>query len=107
MRITNNMLTHAQFEGLSVNMAAIAKAQAQVSSGKRLQQASDDPTGATQIMASSTSLRALEDYRTNVKRASSRVDLEDTVLQQVGDLLTRAKEIGVQQATSTASDQTR
>ena len=73
MRITNNMLTRAQFEGLSMNMAALAKAQTQVSTGKRLSQASDDPTASTQIMASGTSLRALEDYRTNVQRASSRV----------------------------------
>ena len=64
---------------------------------------SDDPGAAMQVMDSNSSLRALDQYQTNVQRASSRVDLEDSVLQQIGDLLTRAKELGVSQATDTAS----
>lgn len=88
-------------------MAALLKSQTQATTGKRLQAASDDPTAAVQIMASQSSLAALDQYRTNVQRASSRVGLEDGVLQQMGDLLSRVKELGISQATSTASDQTR
>src|ERR1043166_6958468 len=107
MRITNNMMSSSQLDGLSLNIAALNKAQATVTSGHRMQQASDDPTAATQVMASASSLRALDSYRTGVQRASSRVSLEDNVLGQIGDLLTRAKELAVQQGTSTATDQTR
>lgn len=107
MRITNNMLTRSQFDTLARNMAGLEKAQAQVSTGKRLQQASDDPTAATQILDSGSALRALDQYRTNVQRASSRVDLEDSVLQQIGDLVTRAKEVGLQAGGSLATSQTR
>jgi flagellar hook-associated protein 3 FlgL len=107
MRITNNIMSRAQFDGLSASMAALDKAQSQVVSGKRLQLASDDPTAAMQVMTSDSSLRALDQYRTNVQRASSRIGIEDDVLQQMGNLLTRAKELGVSQIGSTANSQTR
>ena len=107
MRITSNMITRSQMNELAANMAALDRAQAQVTTGHRLQQASDDPTAATRIMASSTSLRALDQYKSNVQRASSRVDLEDSVLQQISDIVTRAKEVGLQQGSDTASAQTR
>ena len=101
------MMSRAQFDGLSTAMATLQKAQAQVTSGKRMQSASDNPTGAMQVMTSDSALRALDQYRTNVQRASSRVSIEDSVLQQIGDLMTRAKELSVAQATSTATPQTR
>jgi len=88
-------------------MAALLKAQAQVSSGKRMQAPSDDPLAATQVMSSGSSLRALDQYRSNVQAASSRIAQEDAVLQQIGDLVTRAKEIGLSEGGSTASDATR
>ena len=107
MRITNNIMTRTQFDGLAAAMAAMNDAQARVTSGKRLQSASDDPAAAMQVMTSDSSLRALDQYRTNVQRASSRVSIEDSVLQKIGDLLTRAKELGVSQTGTTATSQTR
>jgi flagellar hook-associated protein 3 FlgL len=107
MRITNNIISRSQFQGIAASMAALDKAQAHVTTGKRMLAASDDPTGAMQSMTSDTSLRALDQYRTNVQRAFSRIGIEDDVLNQVGNLLTRAKELGVSQAGSTASSQTR
>jgi flagellar hook-associated protein 3 FlgL len=92
---------------MSQNMAALAKAQAQMTSGHRVQKASDDPTATTQIMASGSALRSLDQYRTNVQRASTRIAQEDDVLQQIGDLVTRAKEVGLQQVAGTATPQSR
>lgn len=107
MRITNNMTAQAQLDGLSLNMTALLKVQEQVSSGNRLQAASDDPAAATRIVSTNSSLASLDQYLTNVQRASSRVSTEDGVLQQVNDILARVKQIGVQQATVTTTDQLR
>lgn len=107
MRITNSIIATAQWDGLAANMAALMKAQSQVSSGKRLQAASDDPLAATQIMSSGSALRALDQYKTNVQAASSRIAQEDAVLSQIGDLVTRAKELGLQEGGSTSTDATR
>jgi len=107
MRITSNMLAAQQMTALQSNISLLQQAQDQVTSGKRINQASDDPAASMSIMTSGSALRALDQYQTNVKRASDRVNLEDQVLSQLGDLVTRAKELAVAQSSATASDSTR
>ena len=58
-------------------------------------------------MQSSSGLRALEQYQRNLSAGQSRLELEDTVLNQVTEALTRAKELAMSQATDTASTATR
>lgn len=106
MRITSNMLLAQQIAAMQSNNTAMSQAQIQVSTGKRINEASDDPAGAVNIMSSDSSLRALDEYRTNVQTASSRASVEDGVLQQMSDLLTRVKELGVQENTATATPTT-
>jgi flagellar hook-associated protein 3 FlgL len=88
-------------------MALMQKAQQQSTTGKRLSAPSDDPVAATRIMQTGSSLRALEQYRTSVTRASSRLGIEDEALSQLGDLVSRAKVLGVQASGDTATAQTR
>jgi len=107
MRITNNMIMQSQYDAMQTNITSLNRASQVATTGKRILQASDDPNASTQVMASNTTLRALDQYKTNVQRAASRVDTEDGVLSQIGDLITRAKEIGLQQGGDTASAATR
>jgi flagellar hook-associated protein 3 FlgL len=107
MRITSNMMASQQLAGLQINMAALQKAQQQVSTGKRLSSASEDPSATMSIMQSGSSLRALEQYRTSVQSATSRLGIEDAALQQLGDLVSRVKVLGVQASGDTATAQTR
>ena len=107
MRVTTNMILQEQTMGLRLNTEALDRAQARVTTGLKLQTASDDPTAASSVMATSSSLRALDQYKTNVSRASARINAEDSTLQQVSDLVTRAKELGIAQVAGTATDQTR
>jgi flagellar hook-associated protein 3 FlgL len=101
------MVTSAQITSIQSNLNAMMKAQAQVSSTLRFQDASDDPAAATQVMGTQSSLRSLDQYKSNVSAATSRVTQEDSVLQQINDLLGRVKQLGVSQATDTATAQTR
>ena len=101
------MIAAQQMASLQSNVSLLQQAQARLSSGKKLNAASDDPAAAMSVMGTGSALRALEQYRTNVSRASDRIDMEDGVLSQLGDLITRAKELGVAQSSATASDQTR
>jgi flagellar hook-associated protein 3 FlgL len=93
--------------GLQSNLTALNKASTQATTGKRLTAASDDPSASATIMQSASSLRAIQQYKTTVSRASDRIAAEDTVLQQLQDILTRAKQIATQQGSDTASADTR
>lgn len=107
MRITSNMIAAQQMTALQSNISLLQQAQEQVTSGKRINQASDDPAASMSVMTTSSALRALDQYQTNVKRAADRVNLEDQVLSQLGDLVSRAKDLAVQQSSATATDSTR
>ena len=107
MRITSSMIAAQQMSALQSNISLLQQANEQVTTGKRINEASDDPAASMGVMRAGSALRALEQYQTNVKRASDRIDLEDQVLSQLGDLVTRAKELAVSQSNSTASDSTR
>ncbi len=107
MRITNNIVLRNSLAGLQRNSSEIQRLQTQLSSGLKVQTSSDDPTAASQIMASSSSLTALDQYKRNIDSATSRSAAEETALDQVNDILTRAKELTLSQATDTATPATR
>jgi flagellar hook-associated protein 3 FlgL len=107
MRITNNMILRNSLAGIQSNSSAVQKVQGQISSGLKLSTSSDDPTGVSQVMVSSSSLRAIDQYKRNIDNASSRSDAEGAALDRLNDLLTRAKELAVSAATDTATPEGR
>ena len=107
MRITNSLLQQRVLRDLQANLATVAKAQEQVSSGKRFETMSEDPVAGAQVLTADRGLRGVEQYRRNSTAARSRVDAEEAVLNQLTDLLTRAKELAIQEGDSTSSPVTR
>lgn len=95
MRITNNIIQRESLSQMQTGLREVEKAQRRVSSGLRVQKASDDPSAASAAMGARSSLRALEQYRSNIERATSRSSMEESVLDQVTNLLIRAKELGI------------
>ena len=107
MRITNNITTQNALRTLQRGNREIALASARVYSGLRFQRASEDPVAASQVMRTSGSLRALEQYRRNVDEATARMSAEEGVLDQLTSVLIRADELGISQGTATANAETR
>ena len=107
MRITNNVTTQNALRTLQRGQREIAAASERVTTGLRFQRASEDPSAAAQVMRTGGSLRALDQYRRNVDAASARTAAEEGVLDELGDVLMRATELGVSQATGTATGATR
>jgi len=103
MRITNNMILRNSLEGLQTNKAAVQALQTQISNGTRIAIASDDPNAANQLMGTSSSLGAIDQYKRNIGTATSRNTIEETALGQVTDLLARAREVVISQSTDTAT----
>ena len=107
MRITNNSSLRNSLAELSANRTAIDALQAQVSSGLRIRKPSDDPVAASEVMQNSSSLSALDQYKRNIDSATSRNSLEGSAMDQLTNILTRAKELAVSQATGTATPEGR
>jgi flagellar hook-associated protein 3 FlgL len=107
LRITHQLQQTQSLTALRENLSRVADIQRQVSSGRRVERASDDPTAIGSILRASSGLRAIDQYRRNLQSADARLKLEDSALEQLGDLMIRAKELGVGQGGSNANAATR
>ena len=107
MRVSNIGLSTTAILGMQRAARAVEAAQHQTQSGRRVERASDDPNAAASIMSASSSLRALTQYSRNISAATLRIDGEEAVLDQIAKALERAKQLGIQEGSSTANAQTR
>jgi flagellar hook-associated protein 3 FlgL len=107
VRVTNQVLLNQALGSTRDLMSEFGDLQRAVTSGLRVERPSDDPAAAGGIMRTSSSLRALEQYRENLDLAQSRLSLENGVMDQVTNVLIRVKELAISQAGSTASADTR
>ncbi|HXE57560.1 MAG TPA: flagellar hook-associated protein FlgL, partial [Gemmatimonadales bacterium] len=98
MRITNGILQQNALREIQRNLSELAEAQRQVATGRRHDRVSDDPLAGTQVVRHDAALRALEQHRRNATAVRARLDAEEAVLGQLDALLTRAKELGTEQA---------
>ncbi len=95
MRVSNALVTRAITSRLLQQQSALAEAQQRVASGKRVEKMSDDPTAGSTIMQASGQLRGIEQYKRNVDGVGAKLDAEDSALDQLTQIMTRAKELGV------------
>ncbi len=104
MRITTRWLQQSGLISLRRGTAALARAQDEAASGRRVRTVSDDPLDAARILRLDAELRDVDRYRRNGSWANARMATEDTVLTQVRDLLDQARRIGVAAANLPAGD---
>ncbi|MFV2057100.1 MAG: flagellar hook-associated protein FlgL [Thiohalomonadales bacterium] len=105
-------LSTAQFQRQSIQLMQqqsvdIAKTQAQLASGKRLQTPSDDPLAAAQLQPLKDNKAVQEQYERNADVAEYRLQLEDIQLAQFGNVLTRINELAVQGVNGSMNDSDR
>jgi flagellar hook-associated protein 3 FlgL len=76
--------------------AAVSASQNAVSSGKRINQASDDPAGAMQVVLLDHALANNAQYSSNIDAANARLSTESNTLDTFANLLNQARSITVQ-----------
>lgn len=103
MRVTNSMIQTNATLSLQMNLQQMAQAQTQVSTGQKYSSFADDPRAQSSVMQTSSALNALDQYQRNINDATARANMEDSVLQQLTDTVTRASSIATQQGTSTSN----
>lgn len=107
MRISDSMKFRQVVANMQTSQRGMSDVQQQVSSGKRIQKPSDDPNAAAVIMQTRADLRGIEQFERNIGQAISRIEREESVLNQLGDALNRALQLAVSQADDTSNATTR
>jgi flagellar hook-associated protein 3 FlgL len=95
-RISTALLYDRGINGMLERQSALSKAQMQISSGKRILTPKDDPPAAAHALDLRTSITQVEQYQDNADRARARLELQETALDGVDDILPRIRELALQ-----------
>lgn len=101
MRVSTSQMFNLGLNAILSQQSGVAKTQLQVATGKRILTPSDDPAGAKQILDLNETLELTRQYQINADTATSRLALEDSVLDGVTNLLQRVRELAIQGNNST------
>lgn len=78
-----------------------------ISSGKNLSRPSDDPLSLISSIGLKVSLSQIQQYRRNIERGESWLNLSESVLSKILQIVERAQELAIQMASDTQNSQTR
>ncbi|TAL86743.1 MAG: flagellar hook-associated protein 3 [Rhodanobacter sp.] len=96
MRLSTQWLYQQSVSTMLNQQSALASTQNQVSTGKRINVASDDPAGAGQVLSLNHVIAANDQFTGNINSASNRLSTEQTVLSSVGNLYDSARSMAIQ-----------
>ncbi len=96
MRISTLTFQNNAIDQMDQLEAALAKTQSELASGKRIQEAADDPAGMAQVNQLNVELSASRQYVTNQNVASANLTLEEQALSDATNVLQSARDLAVQ-----------
>ncbi|EHJ01514.1 flagellar hook-associated protein 3 [Clostridium sp. DL-VIII] len=103
-RITSNMLTSDYLRNVRRNMNNMQTLQNQLSTGKQIKIASDNPYIASRSMQLHSEMSYNSQYNENIKDTSNWLDTTDTALSQMGDIFGRIETLLVNAGNGTYED---
>lgn len=95
MRVSTSQIYNIATLGMNQAQAAVVKTQEQIATGKRVLSPADDPVAATTILQLNQELARTEQYKKNIDIAENSLNLEETNLKTIVDLVQRMREIAV------------
>jgi flagellar hook-associated protein 3 FlgL len=102
-RISTAQLFDRGIAGMLQQQARVSQSQLQIASGKRILTPKDDPVGAAYALDLRTAISQTEQYQSNAERAYFRLELQESALKGVDDLIPRIKELTIQGLNDTNS----
>jgi len=107
MRISTMMMFNNLIQNLTKATERTQEIQEVISTGKKINRLSDDPIEITRVINYQSDLDRLSQYGENIRYGNSWLGMSDSVLLDMQNLLIEAKNIAIDQSTSTASSGTR
>lgn len=92
-RITTSMLSTNYLRNVNRNLNYIQNVQNQLSTGKKISKPSDNPYAASRIVQMYADISGNEQYNDNITDVTNFLDVTDTSLTQMSNLLSRVREL--------------
>ena len=94
-RITHGTIQRSTLANLQTNLSAVARLQAQMSSGTKIAVPSDDPAGAHDLLRLRADQRTAVQHERNVEDGDAWLTTVDTALQDALAIMRRARDLAV------------
>ncbi|WP_127476408.1 flagellar hook-associated protein FlgL [Sulfurivermis fontis] len=107
MRISSRFFQTMGVNSILDQQVKLSKTQNQLASGKRILTPSDDPVATSQLMQLRQTENTVKQYQANADAAVNRLSTEEGVLDSVTTLLQRVRELSIQAANATQTNDTR
>lgn len=107
MRISTAWFQLNSTNQMQNQQAQLARTQEQVSTGKRITQPSDDAIGSVRALELGKALQKTDQFDRNANLAESRLQTQEGVLDQAGNLMQRARDLTVQGANGSQDNDSR
>jgi flagellar hook-associated protein 3 FlgL len=107
MRVTPQMFSQRFIKHVHKSNEAIANLQGQISSGRKFEKISDNPSVTLQGLSHRSSLMQMEQYQKNVKDGLDWLTATDDALGSATDVLQRVRELMVQASNDTLGEDVR
>ncbi len=107
MRVTNFMMTHNIRYNLNENMRRLDKIQTWLSTTQKINRPSDNPTGIVNTLRYTSTIIESEEYLQKISEARNFLNSTDSALDNVTDILHRAKDLTLQGINGTSSEAAR
>lgn len=103
-RVTQSMMSSQLLGNLNNNLNRLNTLQDQLSTGKKINKASDDPVGITYALRYRTEISSNDQYKDNADSALSQLEYMDTTIGQATDIMQRFRELIVKGANGTLEE---
>lgn len=107
MRVSTNWMQQQSVGSMMDRQSDLSDINTQLSTGKRINQPSDDPVGAARALDLTHVTADTAQYQRNITSANARLGLEDQSLSNVTNVLGRVRTLLLQAANGTQTDETR
>lgn len=95
MRVSTSQIYNIANVGMTQAQSSVTKTQEQMASGKKHLSPADDPVAAAGLLRLKTELSRIEQFGKNIDIAQNNLELEESTLSSVENLLQRMREIGI------------
>lgn len=107
MRITTNLMSHNLLRSLEQANSRMTLLQTQLSTGRSLTKPSDDPVATETALRMNNTIASMEQWKKNASEALSYLESTESILSNMTAMLQRIRELTVQGATGSLSNNDR
>ncbi|MCP1726424.1 flagellar hook-associated protein 3 FlgL [Natronospira proteinivora] len=107
MRVSTTWFNLNATQQMQNQQGQLAKTQEQAASGKRIVRPSDDPIGSVQALELGRALQKTDQYDRNATMAQNRLQTQESILDEAGNIMQRVRELTVQGANGSQDNDSR